>query len=455
MALPVSNLRTILSDGTNEAAVNADGHLSTYSPSEVIAGNSSATPLTGGATFPGVAVNVLEFAVLQVNVYSDVVSATDGLSVQFSSDGTNWDHTDDYTIPATSGKVFSFQPAAQWMKVSGKVFSFQPAAQWMKVVYTNGAGAQSVFRLQTIGTHTNIKPSSHRISDPIIDDDDATLTTAVLKAKIDGDGYGNIEATESGNLKVANVEDGLAIAKGDVTGTTFIHKFGAAPDFDTGDGFVTVWDGAEDGEAWQLMNYIYSTTAAIDSVSSTDNGDTQEVEIQGLGDNYDLVVQTVTLTGQTRKALTTSLRRVFRIKNVNSVDFAGHVVAYENDTTTGGLPDDTDLLRAVVHAENNQTEMAVFTIPAGKTGYMRSWYASTAGAKRDSQHTIKVLARSFGGVFQLKHKANISVNGTSYIQHEYVEPQSFSEKTDIEIQMDTDQDAAGVAAGFDIVLIDN
>jgi len=31
----------------------------------------------------------------------------------------------------------------------------------------------------------------------------------------------------------------------------------------------------------------------------------------------------------------------------------------------------------------------------------------------------------------------------------------FSEKTDIEMQMDTNQNEAGVAAGFDIVLVDN
>ena len=169
------------------------------------------------------------------------------------------------------------------------------------------------------------------------------------------------------------------------------------------------------------------------------------------------MVQTVTLTGQTRAALTTSLRRVFRAKNVNSTDLSGHVIIYENDTTTvvPGVPDDPTLIRAVVQPGNNQTEMAVFTVPAGKTGYMRSWYCSTAGAKRSSTHTMNLLARPFGGVFQLKHKANISVAGTGYIHHEYVEPEVFSEKTDIEIRMDTDQDIAGVAAGFDIVLVDN
>jgi len=37
-----------------------------------------------------------------------------------------------------------------------------------------------------------------------------------------------------------NIAEGLFIAKNDVANTTFIHKFGAAPDFDVGDGFDIV-----------------------------------------------------------------------------------------------------------------------------------------------------------------------------------------------------------------------
>jgi hypothetical protein len=430
------------SDGTYYNIVaTTDGELKTVAGGHISTANSTTTVLdpAGVNAFTGTAEDITDVSAIVIHVKASHASATDGLSVQWSPDGTNWDGTDDFTVPAASGKTYSFQPAAQYIRV----------------VYTNGGTLQTYFRLQTIFKHTNIKPSSHRIADAIIDDDDAELVTSVLKAKANGGGFVNIEATASNNLRVTDAESGLSIAKGDVTDHSFIHKFGAAPDFDVGDGFVTVWDGAEDDVAWMLMNYVYSSTAAIDSISSTDDGDTQDVEIQGLDANYDLVIQTVTLTGNTRKALDTDLIRIFRIKNVDSSNFAGHVIVYENDTTGDdpGVPDDSNLIRAVVQPDNNQTEMAVFTIPDGYTGYMRSWYASTAGAKRDSQHTIKILARPFGQVFQLKHKANISVTGNSYIQHRYEEPEKFSAKTDIEMQMDTDTDIAGVAGGFDIVLV--
>jgi len=266
--------------------------------------------------------------------------------------------------------------------------------------------------------------------------------------------YQNVTTTPDGNLTVSDNSSGLAIAEGLVTGKTFIHKFGSSPGFNILDGFITVWDGADKGDPYEKMVYPYSTTADIDTLSSDDAGNTQATEIQGLDANYDLVTQTLDLNGLTRVALTTPLIRVFRVVNTNSSDYAGHVFISVNGTLTLGVPTPANL-RAVVHGENNQTEMAVYTIPAGKTGFMRDWYASTSGAAKDSVHVIKVMARPFGGVFQLKHKASIIEKGTSYIKHDYTEPEVFAEKTDVEIKCNTDKDGASVSAGFDIVLKDN
>jgi len=283
----------------------------------------------------------------------------------------------------------------------------------------------------------------------------AIITESQIKAQQPDGVLVSIGATESGNLKISDAENGLAIAKGYVEGSTFIHKFGNAPDFDPADGFVSVWDPAEDGTTHELMNVVYSTSAIIDSISSSHVSDTNLMEIQGLDTDYALTVQTATLNGQNRVALTTSLIRVFRVKNISAVDLMGNVIVYEDTPLTLGVPTLKSKIRAVVHAINNQTEMAVYTIPAGKTGYMRDWYASTSGAKKGSSHVLKVLARPFGQVFQLKHKASIIEDGTSYIKHEYVEPEVFVEKTDIEMKVNTDQGGSSIAGGFDIVLVDN
>ena len=280
---------------------------------------------------------------------------------------------------------------------------------------------------------------------------------AQLKALADDGNLIDIGASDSGNLKTTNAESGLAIARGEVVGTSFIHKFGNAPDFDAIDGVVTVWDGANDGDI-NVMDYIYSTTAAIDSISSTNNTDTQLAEIQGLDENYNLVIQNVTLTGQTRAPLTTPLIRVFRIKNIGFSNFLGFIYVYENTAISGGRPINTSKIRASVDDGNNQTLMSIFTIPTGKTGYMRDWFASTAGANKTSNYVIDLVARPFGQVFQLKHRSSVSDDGNSYIQHVYTEPEVFTEKTDIEIRVRmtaTGTTGGSFSAGFDIVLVDN
>lgn len=282
---------------------------------------------------------------------------------------------------------------------------------------------------------------------------------------IDPDGNTvNIGATVDGNLKVTNAESGLAIAEGDVTGKTFIHKFGQAPDFDITDTFVTVWDGANDARgAQQLMDYVFSTSADIEEMASTNGADTQEIEIQGLDANYELVTQTKALTGQAPVTLDTPLIRVFRLKNIGNTDLAGDVtVATNNAVWSGGqvTAGTASEQRAIINNGNNQTLMAVYTVPAGKTGYMRDWYAAQSNETggffgTDGSCTIKLKARPFGEVFQLKHISSIKSNGTGAYQHRYTEPEVFEEKTDIIMESNTSVDAAAVAAGFDIVLVDN
>jgi hypothetical protein len=318
--------------------------------------------------------------------------------------------------------------------------------------------AQTEFRLQTILKSVYSKPSSHRIQDSIDDDDDAELVKSVITAQIYQDGFVNIGATESGNLKTTDAEDGLAIAKGEVVGTSFIHKFGKAPDFDSVDGEITVWDGADDGQPWELMQYVYSTTADIDSVSSSNAADNQQITIVGLDINWNEVTQTVTLNGQTRVALPTPLLRAYRAYNSDSTVFAGHVFVYVNGPLTGGVPNTPANIRIVIQPEEQQTLMAVYSVPAGKTGYARSGYISTAGASRNSQYPSRVIVRAFGGVFRTVHTASISDIASSSYQHQFSEPEVFPEKTDIEMRTSSTAagaTAAAISGGFDIVLVDN
>lgn len=411
--------------------------------------NSSTTILDPGGTnvFTGAATEILNCGIVFVNVSTDQASATDGLSIQQSSDGTNWDHTDDYTVAAGANKNYSINPHSKWYRV----------------VYTNGAIIQGYFRLQSI-CKGNAKPSSHRIKDEIIGDDDCELVKAALTGENGAGLWHNVGVTADGDLTISDNSDGLAIAEGNVTGKTFVHKFGESLDFDQSDGEVTIWDGANDTlfSGSPPMAYTYSSSADIGLISSSNVGDTQTIEMQGLDGSGNLVTQTITLNGQTDvdiSATGTDLERVFRMKNTDSTNVAGVVYLRTNGSAqTSGVPDTANTVRAIINNGNNQTLMCVYTVPAGKTGYMRNWFASTAGASRSSEYKLKLKARPSGGVFQVKHVSAVSDDGSSVFQHSYEEPEVFEAGTDIELTVEMLLAAAtqaDVGGGFDIVLVDD
>ena len=142
----------------------------------------------------------------------------------------------------------------------------------------------------------------------------------------------------------------LRIAMDDVAGYSIVNKFGQNSDIGTG-AYEDVWDGGA------TYSYPADGTATIANIRSTDAADTMDIEVQGLDINGDLVVQTETLTGTTPVNLSTPLWRIFRMKNISSVDNVGDISA-QNSTAS--------IIYAIIQIGNNQTLMALYTIPAGK-----------------------------------------------------------------------------------------
>ncbi len=127
-------------------------------------GNSTSLPLLAGETFTGVGIRVTDYVEVIVAPYSDVASATDGLKIQYSSDNVNWtDHGDPYTVPANTGKNYSVQRVSTYYRT----------------VYKNGITDQTEFRLTSILNKVHGKDSSHRTSDEITSEDDATLNKSI------------------------------------------------------------------------------------------------------------------------------------------------------------------------------------------------------------------------------------------------------------------------------------
>ena len=143
LALTDTQLRATPVPINGAVSVTANGIISTV--------NSTAVALAANAVFTGPAEDITEFADVRLLVFADQPSAVDGLQLQQSSNGTNWDSVDAFTLPATTGRPFSVGASARFFRV----------------VYTNGATAQTAFRLQTklykaYGKGASVRPQDAR-----------------------------------------------------------------------------------------------------------------------------------------------------------------------------------------------------------------------------------------------------------------------------------------------------
>jgi hypothetical protein len=235
-------------------------------------------------------------------------------------------------------------------------------------------------------------------------------------------------------------------------GYEIVDQYGQNPLITASSDPEDVWEGGG------LYTYDAFGTAPIVSIASTDDNDTQEILIKGLDIGGNFVEQIKALQGTTRVALTTPLWRVFSLENEadEGGDIVGNVFVYTGTGTVPGLGDPE--VRAVILDGNNQTQMALYTIPKGYFGFL--WrgeiglkYSGTVGSGTNFA-TAVYRSRRFGKVFKTKKTINIISAATS----NYVDLRSFPDiipaLTDIKITATEVSDDIGVWASFDILLID-
>lgn len=192
---PVSLVSIPLASGASTEAKQDTGNTSLSSidgkiieDGTIITSNSSTTPLGSNAVFTGSAFEVTKYSAINVGVYSDVASATNGVKVEFSPDGTNWDHSHSTTYSAVSG--------------IGYIFNCE--YKYARVVYTNGTSAQGSFRLQTIVKKNFTGPSLYTIDQSVNGNMFASLGKNVIigKSTAGGGTFVDVKVNPSGSLTV-------------------------------------------------------------------------------------------------------------------------------------------------------------------------------------------------------------------------------------------------------------
>lgn len=227
---------------------------------------------------------------------------------------------------------------------------------------------------------------------------------------------------------------GLGIAKGQFDDITHIHKFGAVPAMSqnqTG----TIWDVNDTTYPWS--SFDTAGTLSIPAVNASDNG--KSIVLVGLDNDYLELTETVTVSSSGATTTTQSFKRIFRAYVTNgSVTNVGDIVVQKGGTTV-----------ATIKAGKAQTLMAVYTVPAGKTGYILKGVA-TCQAGADA--TGDMFVRYFGqDSFRVGHTFEVSGTGGEYL-YDFGVPVKIPAKSDIDVRCSVRSNNARVTAAFDIIL---
>ncbi len=235
-------------------------------------------------------------------------------------------------------------------------------------------------------------------------------------------------------LHIINMSHMHAIPAGLMPATVFsINKFGHNPSVAAT--LETIWGGSG--------LYPYMDAADQLQVLSDDDEDggggatgALTIELFGLDANYNPVSETITLDGTTPKTTTKSYLRIFRaiIRTAGSTGWnIGTITIRDQDTST---------TRALIEPFFNQTLMATWTVPAGYSAYITSWYLGTVSNKNTE---LTLFIRPFGEVFQAKRHIHI-IQSTYNRKLDYPEPAT--EKSEIEIRGMASGGGGDVSVGF-------
>lgn len=188
--------------------------------------NSTTTPLLGTASAPadvftGTAIDLTPYVSGIVAVFADQNSATEGLDIQYSTDGTNWDHAGAHSYTITANEARGIE--------------FGVEARYVRIMYTNGAVAQGAFRMQTLLSKKTVNLHVHAIEYVIDGSHPAPISRTILTAQRADTAYGNIGSTNGDNLKISleELESGISSNSNTQLNVTLFGTTGISANIDS------------------------------------------------------------------------------------------------------------------------------------------------------------------------------------------------------------------------------
>ena len=242
----------------------------------------------------------------------------------------------------------------------------------------------------------------------------------------------------------------LAISMGAVPGVSGVNKFGTNES--VGTAYEDIW-----GPGGLHVPLPTPTTLEVASTSANDTAagtGAQRVTLTGHDANHMEITEVVTLNGQTPVVTTQVFGHMYRlsVERAGSSEWNEGILYVADDSTawTAGVPNTSAAIQAGMPALTGQSQIARYTVPMGKTGFITKGYVTAAANKTvDFRFLVRRgIAAPMRVIFQGTLRDSQFVN--NYDPYALV-----PEMTTIWVQAKVDATTAVVSAGFDMVLVDN
>lgn len=224
----------------------------------------------------------------------------------------------------------------------------------------------------------------------------------------------------------------LQVSRGQITGHNRLLKFGYNALIQ--DVEETIWE--------QGGIYVYPTSAltmtATSSLGATDSA--VALTASGLGADYNEISENLVLSGSGTATTTQQFLRINRVFVTGSKALTGIVSFTNNGTTYASVNSD------------NQTLMALWTVPAGHTAYVVQTDVTVLTEANNKFGTIRLVTRLPGSVFRTQ---DMFAAQNSDVTRTYSLPLPIPEKTDIEFRAIASSANANlhISATFELVYI--
>ncbi len=232
----------------------------------------------------------------------------------------------------------------------------------------------------------------------------------------------------------------LLVSSGRTPHFSKIWKFGRNEDVN---GIEDLWSGGGVYDFMDLEDYLL---CASDSIEDTDGGNgAHKITVYGLDKDWKARKEDVLLNGTAEVKSKTKYIRAYRaeVRTTGNVESnAGNIII--KDESIG-------ITRAKIDPGTGQTQMAIYTVPDGYLGYIKTFYVNFTGLSPVTVINAEFRIRNYGECFRVQGPIGLQ-DHVSYISQSYGVPIGpYPGRTDIKLQVESNQNA-DVRGGFLLIL---